>query len=131
MATRVLHCGNSLENYYTCINEKVAGFTRRVAAEGDTIYLAVKLDKVSYCGTRAVLSSVTDFKPWEDYERYSQAFMLKDIEYCTPFNLQVLSEAGGQYWAVKYIQSSKINNDERAIEILTTSFSKNQTPFPC
>ncbi|WP_291575967.1 hypothetical protein [Clostridium sp. UBA4548] len=42
---RILNCGSSMENYYICINEKVAGFTQRTADVGDTIFFSVKYNK--------------------------------------------------------------------------------------
>ena len=46
--TRVLNCSTSLENYYICIEEKVAGFSNRGPQSGDQVYLAVKIGKTWY-----------------------------------------------------------------------------------
>jgi len=126
MAVRILHCGKSIKNYNLCIEKKVAGFTKRVAEKGDLVYLAVKKGGSTICGARGVLSEVTLDKPWEDSERYIQAYKMTDVEYCNPFDLSILTEAGGKYWSVKYIQGSKEIKDEKAIELLEKSFNDNK-----
>jgi hypothetical protein len=68
--TRILNCSTSLENYYLCIEEKVAGFVNRGPQSGDMVYLAVKQGKKLVCGARFVLDEVTDRKPWPDAESY-------------------------------------------------------------
>lgn len=55
MGERILHCGTSLENYYTCINQQVAGFTKRVANVNDRVYIVVKVENKSLCGARGNL----------------------------------------------------------------------------
>lgn len=127
MAVRILHCGNSIVNYNICIKEKVAGFSKRVAQIGDLIYLAVKYEGSTFCGARGLIEEVTDYKPWEDPELYIQAYSLKNIEYCEPFELNVLSSVGGKYWGVKYTQSSKAIKDPSATEILEKMFSTKQS----
>lgn len=126
MATRILHCGKSIENYHLCITEKVCGFTKRIAKEGDTIYIVVRKDKETVCGARAVLSSITDYKPWEDADRYVQCFMLKDIEFCSPFDISILSRVGGQHWGVKFTQASKEIKMQEAVDLLNRTFEMNR-----
>lgn len=46
MDTRILHCSNSLENYYLCLEHRVGGFTNRGPQKGD---LAIKAVKVLLC----------------------------------------------------------------------------------
>ena len=70
MPTRILNCSTSLENYYLCIREKVAGFTNFGPQLGVQAYLAVKVEGVLYCGARFVLDEVTDYRPWPDGDRY-------------------------------------------------------------
>lgn len=127
MAIRTLHCGKSIENYNLCAEKEVAGFTKRVAEKGDTVYLAVKAGSNTLCGARGVLSDVTMDKPWEDSERYVQAFKLINLEFCKPFDLTILAEAGGRYWPIKYIQNSKEIKDDLAIELLEKHFTANRT----
>lgn len=126
---RILHCGKFLDNYYLCINKKVAGFSQRfrVGGTGDLIYLAVKIGKQSLCGARGILGEITDIKPWEDVEKYIQCFKLKDIEFCEPFDINVLREAGGQSWGAKYLQGSKLIKDIDAIDILDKNFSESKS----
>lgn len=126
---RILHCGKFLDNYYLCINKKVAGFSQRfrVGGTGDLIYLAVKIGKQSLCGARGILGEITDIKPWEDAEKYIQCFKLKDIEFCEPFDINVLREAGGQSWGAKYLQGSKLIKDIDAIDILDKNFSESKS----
>lgn len=126
MNTRISHCSNSLENYYTCIEEKVDGFTNRGPNPGDLIYLVVKIGKISYCGARFLLDEITDYKPWPDSERYVHALSIKEIEFCEPFDVSILSDAGGKYWAVKYMQGAKPIREEKAIHVLDETFRKNQ-----
>ena len=52
MAVRILHCGSSTQNYELCIKENIAGFISRSPEQGDLVYLAVKVNGVSYCGAR-------------------------------------------------------------------------------
>ena len=127
MAHRILHCGKSIENYNLCAEHKVAGFPKRVADKGDTLYLAVKYGKSTVCGARGVLSELTIDKPWRDSDRYIQAYKMTDMEYCEPFDLSALSDAGGPYWALKYAQNAKEIKDDKAIEILENKFSQNKT----
>lgn len=126
MATRILHCGKSIQNYNLCITEKVCGFTKRIAKEGDTIYIVVRKDKETVCGARAVLSSVTDYKPWEDADRFVQCFMLKDIEFCNTFDISILSRVGGQHWGVKFTQASKEIKLQEAVDLLNYTFEMNR-----
>lgn len=122
-----MHCGKSLENYYLCINEQVAGFMRRAGHKGDIVYLAVKVGKISYCGARGVLDEITDYKPWEDRDLYIQCFKIKDVEFCEPFDLRLLSQAGGKHWSLKYVQNAKTIKDEEAISLLNKEFESKKT----
>ena len=127
MAIRILHCGKSIENYNLCAEHKVAGFPKRVADKGDVVYLAVKHGNATVCGARGVLSELTIDKPWRDSDRYIQAYKMTDMEYCEPFDLSALSEAGGPYWVLKYAQNAKEIKDDKAIEVLESKFSQNKT----
>jgi hypothetical protein len=128
MAVRILHCGKSLKNYNLCIQEKVVGFVNQViASPGDTIYLAVKSGKKSFCGARGKLLEITDYKPeWDNPDLFIRCFTWTDIEYCQPFELNILAKPGGQYWPLKYIQSCKAIVDEAALKILEELFTKNK-----
>ncbi len=127
MSVRILHCSTSVTNYNTCVKEQVAGFTNRGPNSGDIIYLVVKVDDVTYCGARFILDEVTDFKPWEDAEKYVHALTIKNIEYCQPFDISILSKAGGKYWGVKYLQGAKPIRDQEAIKLLDDTFQKNKS----
>jgi hypothetical protein len=126
MSVRILHCGKSIENYNLCAEHKVAGFTKRYAEKGDTVYIAVKSDNATICGVRGVLTEATLDKPWKDYDRYIQAFKMSDVEYCKPFDLTILAEAGGRHWVLKYIQNSKAIKDQGAIVLLDEAFTLNK-----
>ena len=126
MAVRILHCGKSVENYNLCVEHKVAGFPKRVAGKGDIVYLAVKYGNSTICGARGVLSELTIDKPWRESDRYIQAYKMVDMEFCKPFDLSALSEAGGQYWVLKYAQGAKEIKDKKAVEILEAEFSRNK-----
>ena len=127
MNTRILHCSNNLENYYLCIDEKVAGFSNRGPESGDLIYLSIKIGKKSLCGARFSLDQVTDYKPWADADRYVNCFTIKDIEFCTPFEISKLAEVGGKYWGMKYLQSSKPIKDKPASDLLDKLFYENKS----
>ncbi len=127
MAVRILHCGKSVENYNLCAEHKIAGFPKRVAERGDIIYLAVRHENATVCGARGVLSELTIDKPWQDSDRYIQAYKMVEVEFCEPFDISVLSEAGGQHWVLKYAQNAKEIKDKKAIEVLEINFSQNKT----
>ncbi|MBW4081278.1 hypothetical protein [Paenibacillus sp. S150] len=127
MGERILHCGTSLENYYICIDQQVVGFTKRVANVNDQIYIVVKVGNKSVCGARGRLKEPTDFRPWRDSDQYPQCFSLCDIEYCQPFDISILEQAGGKYWSLKYVQSAKNITDKAALQLLQSSFEQNQT----
>lgn len=124
MSTRISHCGKSTENYNLCIKHGVVGFTNRGPSQGDIIYLAVKVNKDTVCGLRATLGESTDFKPWEDAERYVSCFMLEQVEYAVPFSLKFLSEIGGKYWPLKYLQGAKPIKDDDALAKIEKEFQK-------
>lgn len=124
---RILHCADNVWNYNLCIKEKVAGFTTRVAEKGDIVYYSVKIGKKSVCGARGVLDELTDYKPWEDAENYVQAWRVKDIEFCEPFELKILSNVRGPHWAVYFMQRSKTIKDQDAIQLLNKTFIENKT----
>jgi len=126
MKVRISHCSDSIENYNLCIQNKVAGFTNRGPQPGDLIYLVVKIDKQSLCGARFILDEPTDYKPWPDADNYVNTLTIKNVEYCSPFDISILSEAGGKYWPLKYVQGSKPINDDKAISILDSEFIKNK-----
>lgn len=127
--TRILHCGKLIDNYYICVDEKVAGFSQkfRYGGKGDILYLAVKIGKKSFCGVRGVLDDITDNKPWNDPDKYIQSFKIKNLEYCKPFDISILREVGGRAWGAKYLQGSKAIKDNKAIEMLNNEFVKNIT----
>lgn len=127
MKVRISHCSTSLENYYLCLTEKVSGFINRGPQTGDLIYLVVKVGKKSLCGARFKLDEPTDFKPWADSESYVNALTIKDVEYCTPFDISILSQAGGKYWAIKYVQGAKPISDDTAVQLLDQEFIKNKS----
>jgi hypothetical protein len=127
MAVRILHCSKSLENYYLCLTEKVAGFIDLGPQSGDLVYLAVKVGKKSFCGARFMLGEPTDYKPWVDSEKYINVLTILKVEYCNPFDISILSEVGGKYWGLKYAQRSKPIGDKEAIQILNETFEKNKT----
>ncbi|WP_017416619.1 hypothetical protein [Clostridium tunisiense] len=127
---RILNCGSSMENYYICINEKVAGFTQRTADVGDTIFFSVKYNKKNLCGAKGILSELTDYKPWEDSDRYVQCFKVKNMEFCTPFDISILKEYGGKSWGPLYLQRSKLIKDSGAILRLENEFGNNKLLAP-
>ncbi len=130
MAVRILHCSKSSANYNLCLTEKVAGFINRGPQSGDLVYLVVKYGKQSMCGARFVLDQLTDNKPWEDSENYINTLTIKNTEYCTPFDVSILSQIGGKFWAIKFVQASKPINEQAASKLLNDEFLRNKTQKP-
>jgi hypothetical protein len=130
MAVRILHCGKSVENYATCMRDRVFGFGHRGPELGDVVYLVVKRGKETLCGMRARLADVTDAKPWPDAERYVICFTLIEVEYCRPFDVRFLAEVGGEYWSLKYLQQAKAIKETEAIALLRTAFDDHRTDNP-
>lgn len=126
MNYRILHCGKSKINFNLCVEEKVAGFPRRLAEKGDMIYFVVKIDKKSLCGARGILDELTDYKPWEDRDRYLQCYKVINMEYCEPFDTSILRDYGGTSWGGKYFQGSKAIKEKEAIERLESVFNENK-----
>lgn len=127
MTVRISHCSKSLENYYLCLHEKVAGFINRGPKPEDLIYLVVKVGKKTLCGARFNLDEPTDYKPWADADSYVNALTIKNVEYCNPFDISILSGIGGKYWAIKYLQGAKPINDQSAVTLLDNEFTKNKS----
>lgn len=127
MSTRILHCSTSVENYNICIEHNVAGFSHRGPQQNDTVYLAVKVGKKTLCGARFKLDQVTTHKPWPDSQRYVHTLSIKDVEFCQPFDLAILSETGGKHWSIKYVQSSKPITDQAACDLLDREFKSKKT----
>ncbi|MCX2742053.1 hypothetical protein [Pontibacter anaerobius] len=126
MSTRILHCSTSVENYNMCIGHNVAGFSNRAPQQGDLIYLVVKVGKKTLCGARFKLNEITKHKPWPDGERYVHTLGIKEVEFCQPFDLSVLSEPGGKHWSIKYVQASKPITDKAACDLLDHKFRVNK-----
>lgn len=126
MAHRILHCGKSLENHQLCIQHQVVGFISRGASTDDVVYLALKIGKTTYCGVRGILGEVTDIRPWPDGDAYVHCLEFKNIEFCQPFAIKILSEIGGKYWSLKYLQSAKTIGDEAARQLLDKTFESNR-----
>lgn len=126
MSTRILHCSTSVENYNICIEHQVAGFSHRGPQPDDLIYLVVRVGKKTFCGARFKLDKLTDLKPWPDGDRYKHTLSLKELEYCQPFDISLLSQAGGKSWSIKYIQGSKPISDQLARKLLNQEFISNK-----
>lgn len=129
MNTRILHCSNSIENYNLCIEHSVAGFSNRGPQQNDIVYLAVKVGKKTLCGARFRLGAFTERKPWPNEDRYVHALEIKEVEYCQPFDLSILSSTGGKHWSIKYVQSSKPIKDKEACELLHNKFTSNKVEY--
>ncbi len=125
MATRTLHCSDNYDNYNICLDHSIAGFGHRGPLPNDKIYLLVKQNRKSLCGARFELDTVTDERPWEDSDKYVLCYSIKNMEFCDFFNVEFLSEVGGNYWTLKYMQGSKAF-DEVASKRLDEEFSKHK-----
>lgn len=125
MAVRTLHCSDNIENYNTCLDNEIAGFGHRGPLPNDKIYLLLKKDRKTLCGARFDLDTVTDERPWEDSDKYVLCYSIKNIEFCNFFDVEFLSEIGGNYWTLKYLQGSK-KFDDAAAKRLDEEFNKNK-----
>jgi hypothetical protein len=112
------------------MRDRVFGFTHRGPEIGDVVYLVVKQGKDTFCGMRAKLADVTESKPWPDADRYVICFTLNDVEYCRPFDVRFLAEAGGEYWGLKYLQQSKAIKEAEAVELLDRTFDAHRAAEP-
>lgn len=128
MNTRILHCGENLANYYICIDNQVVGFSKLSKAQGDKIYISVKVNGINYIGAKGIIDSSTNIRPWSNSQNYKFIFKLTNIEYCKPFNIQPISQFGGIYWGPKYLVGSKPINDEGSVIYLNDQFEKNKIP---
>lgn len=126
MTSRILHCGDNLPNYYTCIEKQVAGFTTLNPSQNDLIYLCVKINGISQIGARGFIDQKTDLKPWANSKGIKFSYTIKNMQYCKLFSIQPLAKFGGSYWAAKYLQASKPIKDEAAINFLDAEFKKNK-----
>ena len=111
---KFLNCGKSIQNYFTCMENNVAGFTKRFAKKGDIVYFVVKDDKVSYLTGKGLLGEETDKKPWEDADRYIQSFEVDEIIYCKPIALSEFKEYFSKFWPI-YLQSPKSLKNEKDV----------------
>lgn len=126
MSTRILHCSTSIENYNICIEHNVAGFSNRGPQQNDLVYLAVKVGKKTLCGARFRLDEPTNHKPWPNGERFIHSLSIKEVEFCQPFDVALLSETGEKFWGIKYMQASKPITDKSACDILDSEFKSNK-----
>ena len=113
---KFLNCGKSIQNYFTCMENNVAGFTKRFAKKGDIVYFVVNYEKVSYLTAKGLLGEETDKKPWGDAERYIQSFNVDEITYCKPIALGEFKEYFKKLWAI-YLQSPKSLSNESKVLI--------------
>ena len=125
MSVRTLHCSSNIENYNLCLDRAVAGFGKRGPESNDKVYLLIKDGKKTFCGARFDLADVTAEKPWEDADRYVLCYSIKNIEYCKFFDVRFLSQVGGKYWNLKYLQGSKAF-DAEAEKRIDEEFNKNR-----
>jgi hypothetical protein len=126
MTHRILHCGKSIENYYICVEERIAGFSNRAPTLGDTVYLVVKVGNSSLCGARGKLGDVTKTRPWKDAINYPNVRALEQLEFCEPFDVIVLKSVGGNSWHLKYFQSAKAIKEPEAVQLLEKAFNANR-----
>ena len=111
---KFLNCGKSIQNYFTCMENNAAGFTKRFAKKGDIVYFVVKDEKVSYLTAKGLLGEETDKKPWEDAERYIQSFNIDEITYCKPIALGEFKGYFKKLWPI-YLQSPKSLSNEKEV----------------
>lgn len=126
MSYRILSCSTFIENYYICLNKKIIGFSTKVGEIGDTIFLAIKSKQGTVCGARATIYEQADIKPWKDGNRYIRCFKINNIEYCNPFNLNILKQFSEKRWGMKFILGSKIIKEQEAINLLNKTFESNK-----
>lgn len=124
MSTRILHCSNSLTNLMICFNSKIVGFTRRLAQQGDLIYIVCKMpDGKTYCFGRMLAETPSAERPWPDADNYVQAYSSDSVEFCDPFEINGLAEFDPQ-WVLKFLQGAKAIKNEEATRWLSEKLQK-------
>ncbi len=122
MKVRILHCGESKENYDYCLINKVLGFSKNMECRGDLVYLCVKIDGISLCGARGKIGEKINC-PQQFSDNFKYWMKYYDIELCTPFNINILRKVGGSLYGVKYLQGAKAIKDKSAIDLLNNQFA--------
>lgn len=126
MSVRILHCGESIENYNICINERVAGFSNKGPEKGDLIYLTVKTGNKILCGARFTLAEKSDLKPWVDRSNFIYNFTIKDIDFCQPFDIAIISEVRGPLGILRFIKGAQALKERSSITLLDSQFVNNR-----
>ncbi|RPK31791.1 hypothetical protein [Paenibacillus xylanexedens] len=127
MTARIFSCGESIDNYYKCIENSVVGFKKRFAQVGETVYFSVKFDKKKglYCGAKGIVEKSIDFTPWDEAREYSYWYKIIDLQFCEPFSLKVLSSF--ENWSQRFTQLPKPIKDPEALKVLHETFIVNKS----
>lgn len=128
MGTIIFSCSNDLENLKICIKEKIIGFRRMHygISKGDTVYLAIRMPKINFCCAKAIISNKTDYIPWRNPELYVLCYRIENIEFCTPFSLDILKNTSAKNaWGAVYIRGNRLITDLDALTLLAENFNKN------
>jgi hypothetical protein len=102
----------------------VAGFINRAPQSGDTVFLAVKIGKETFCGARGTLGDITDNKPWDDADRYPHVLTLENIKFCKPFKIVDVAKHD-KYFGLKYMVNPTSIKDPTACRALDSAVEAN------
>ncbi len=128
---RFLNCSTNYENYNICLKTNTFEFSSKVGSPGDIVYLAFKINKTAYCGARGELKELTNTKPWAEREKYTQVWVVNNIEYCEPFPIrEILSIYLGKHWGPLALQGAKSIKSPQAIEEINQVFNLNKLEKP-
>lgn len=126
---RIFSCGDNLVNFRKCMEEKIIGFRHMFSEsiKGDTVYISLKVNKISHCCARATVGTITDVVPWDEPEKYQLCHKITNIEFCTPFPLDFLKETSAKkHWGMVFIIGSKVIRDKKALTLLEEHFENNK-----
>lgn len=126
---RIFSCGDNLTNFNKCMEENIIGFRHMFSEsiKGDTVYISLKVNKISCCYARATVGAVTNIVPWDEPEKYQLCHKITNIEFCTPFSLNFLKETSAKkHWGMVFIIGSRIIRDKKALTLLDEHFEKNK-----
>ena len=122
MEFRLIPFGESVTNLELCVKYNVIGLTKRTnISEGERLYFTVKRgSKWRVCG-RAKFLAETEDNPFDNPGRY-YTYSVKDIEACTPFEINtVLKDQLGAYWGLVF-QSPRIIENESIQKYIEENF---------
>jgi hypothetical protein len=72
------------------------------------------------------LAEKSDLKPWIDRANFIYNFILKDIDYCQPFDIAIISEVRGALGILRFIKGAQALKERASITLLDSQFVNNR-----